>query len=375
MKKIGIISELNLENTNYGNRLQAYALNKYLNENFKEFVTESLYFKIYDKKKYTNKYLKQALKSFFNCIRKVIKHKDMVGNVRLLRCNNFTKKYTKVVEKPLDWKSIKKLQYDIMIVGSDVVWAQRNGGVNQIRFLNFKIKNDFKKISYAASFGKDYIPKENEKLVKKYLMDFDAISVREKSSIALLNKLKINNVQHVCDPTLLLTKTEWKKIEEKVNDINGKFIFVYLLGKSKKQRDAIKKFANARELKIVNIPNANGIYDIVDENFADYNIEDCSPENWIWLINNSEYFFTDSFHGSIFSVIFEKKFAVLKREYDVNINNRMIDFLNNIGQIDKFINVEDLNKIDKFVWDYERISNYVEEFRKKSIKFLKNNIV
>lgn len=376
MKKIGIISELNMHNVNYGNRLQAYALNKYLNENYKNIKTESLYFSIYDKKKFSKKFISQTVKrellKLKNKVRKNKVSKRFVN--RLNACNDFTLNSTKLSDECLDWKKLKKVDYDLMIVGSDVVWAQNKGGINRIRFLNFKTQKKFKKISYAASFGRDYIPEENKKILKECLSEFDGISVREKSSIKLLQDIGIEKTIHVCDPTLLLEKEEWKKIGKEVNVNNDKFIFVYLLGKNKEQREKIVELAKKEKLKIVTVPDADGNESDIDQWFGDYLINDCSPENWIWLINNAEFVITDSFHGAIFATIFHKKFVILKREYGVNINNRMIDYLDTIKEDDKFIHSSELKNISNFKWDYVKIQKEIDEFRKKSIEYIECQI-
>ena len=134
----------------------------------------------------------------------------------------------------------------------------------------------------------------------------------------MLKNIGINNVKHVCDPTLLLSKKEWENIEQKIN-IKEKYIFVYLLGKNKEQREKIKELAKELNLIIVDISHANGEFNKVDEGFSNYSIDNCSPEEWIWLIHNAEYIITDSFHGVVFSTIFNKKFFVLKRYYTENI--------------------------------------------------------
>lgn len=372
MKKIGIISELNMHNVNYGNRLQAYALNKYLNENYKNTETESLYFGIYDKKKITKNFISQTVKRELLRLKSKVRKKEISKKFinRLNACNEFTLNNTKLSKECLDWKKLKKVDYDLIIVGSDVVWAQNNGGVNRIRFLNFKTQKKFKKISYAASFGRDYIPEENKKLLKDFLSEFDGISVREKSSIKLLEDIGIEKTIHVCDPTLLLKDDEWKKIEKEINVNNEKFIFVYLLGKNREQREKIIELAKNEKLKIITVPDADGNESDVDEMFGDYLINDCSPENWIWLINNAEIVITDSFHGAIFATIFHKKFIILKREYGIDINNRMIDYLKTIKEEDKFIHSSELKNISDFKWDYVKIEKEIVDFRKKSMEYI-----
>ena len=371
MNKIGIISELNLKNTNYGNRLQAYALNSILNKNYNCNAESIILTGPYDTNKITKKYLFSDIKKIKNIpqkLNKLIYKNKYDFSKRIKACNLFTKNTTKLSEEEMDFEKLQQTNYDYFIVGSDVVWAQVKGAVHRIRFLDFKAQKDFKRIAYAPSFGKDWIQKENIQTLKECLEKFDYLSVREKSSVTMLEKIGIKNVEYVCDPTLLINRLEWKKIEKKI-DINEKYIFVYLLGKNKKQRKEIVRFAQKMNLKIVSIPHADQTYNRVDEKFGDYQIDNCSPEEWIWLIDNSEYVITDSFHGVVFSTIFEKKFIVLKRIDTVNINNRMIDFLRTIEQIDKIKDL-DLNSIDKMKWNYDIINLNLKKLISNSKRYL-----
>ena len=123
---------------------------------------------------------------------------------------------------------------------------------------------------------------------------------------------------------------------------------------------------------MITVPHADGFYSDADENFGDIRVWSCSPQNWIWLIHHAEYIFSDSFHGTVFSTIFKKKFFVMNRSYIVDINNRMRDYLREIGQLDKALSVEDFSRIDSLYWDYEQINKEIDIRRQNSIAFLKN---
>ena len=374
MKKIGIITQMttnSVNSINYGNKLQAYALNTYLNNEYKDYNAYTI---ILDKnEKYQITKNKFIYFIYYNLINKksISTSSDFsYVNVREKLFSDFIDNYIKLKIKNMTWTNLKKSNFDYFIVGSDIVWSQSNHLINRIKFLDFKSKKEVKKISYAPSFGRDYIPNNNIKYIKKYLKDFDKISVREKSSVQMLNKIGIENVSHVCDPTLLLDKNDWSKIEENPKITNDKYIFVYLLGKSVEQREYITKFAKRKKLKIINIPYADGKYNDYDKEFGDYQYNECSVGNWLWLIKNAEYVFTDSFHGLVLSTIYEKKCIVVKRIYSVDINNRIIDFLKTIHQEDKFINLENNCKIDSLKWDYNEINKILKTFISSSKKFL-----
>ena len=383
MKK-AIISELSNENTNYGNRLQSYALNRFISSKEHNSTVYSLMFEFGMKKIVLLEKLKFETKKIIKRIRLVFKPYEFVSKLklaldnnknelfekRLLNCQNFTKKINTLQIN--DFGQMKNMDFDIVIVGSDIVWLQREYYVDKLRFLAFKLKRPFKKISYAASFGQNWIPERNKKYIKKYLDDFTAISVREKSSIELLKGIGVENVVHVCDPTLLLTVEEWSSVAEPIEEVSEKYIFAYLLGKDLEQRASITELAKKHNLKIATIPHADNIYSAVDDEFGDYKLMDAGPENWVWLIKNAEYIITDSFHGAVFSTIFAKKFIVAKRHYLQDINIRMTDFLDTIGEQDKFVDITTVNSLDDFVWDYEKIHKTTDEFIVKSKEYLKN---
>ena len=370
--KVGIISELNTHNANYGNRLQAYALNNYLNTKYnnQNYTFESLYFNFYDKKKITKIYpniiINKFIDKFKNRFLNSKKYSEEI-NERIKKANDFTFTNIKLSHKEFEWNDLVKSDYDAFIVGSDIVWLQAKGKINRIRFLDFTASKKFKKYSYAASFGNNIIPNENKKELKKMLSTFKYISVREKNSIELLKSIGINNVLHVLDPTLLLSNTDWSKIEKKIQ-IKEKYIFTYLLGNDESQKIIIKKFAKKNNLKIINIENANEIIDNkTDDYFTDKKIN-CSPEEWIYLIHNAEYIITDSFHGVVFSTIFNKKFFALKRNSKKDLNNRITDYLNTINQEDKYVN--SLETVEKLTWDYEKTNAIIKNLKDISKKYL-----
>lgn len=366
--KIGIITELDSTSMNYGNVLQAFALTNYLN-NIDGFTSEVLIVNHLIYKKITSYKPKIISKKFLRMLKKffVSKEKNKFDfNKRLENFKNFTLNIRTRYITSID--EITSIEYDCIIVGSDIVWVQDYGVVNRLKFLDFKTN---KKLSYAASFGSNFIPKENVNFIKKCLLDFSAISVRESNSVQLLSDIGINNAEYVCDPTLLLNKSEWNSLEKKpVVDTSDEYIFAYLLGKDFETRKKIKQIACDMGLKIVTVPHSNGVYSNCDDGFADVNVNECSPENWIYLIHNAKYVFTDSFHGTVFSTIFEKKFIVVKRKNEININNRMTDYLANIGQNDKFVDITKNNDFDKMSWNYDEINKKLETIIGNSKKYL-----
>lgn len=380
--KIGIISEFDLHTVNFGNHLQAYALNYYLRKAFDAEVVDSIALCGKQMGQHTNVFSLAFLQKMTNkLLSKVQKGKTEVAeqfdktifHSRLVQFEAFRRSDPRWSVKEMNSTDLQQSAYDALIVGSDVVWSQYPLWISRTKFLDFEAQKPFRRISYAASFGRDYIPKENVKYLKKYLHRFDAISVREHSSVSMLESVGIDHAAYCLDPTLLLSSQEWEKIEKRPEAISDRddFIFVYLLGADCEQRRQITVFAREKNLKIVVIPHANGYRISADEGFGDIQLMACSVENWIWLIHHAQYVFTDSFHGTVFSTIFETKFMVLKRNSENDINNRMQDYLREIGQLDKTVAGADFGAVDHMAWDYRQITDEIEKRRMQSILFLR----
>lgn len=381
--KVAIISEFQKQTVNYGNNLQTFALNHYIHMNYPSYKVDTLWFKGTFKRHITS-FVGVFCRKFFTIIKSVIrsgqlKIRNESINIQLVqsRLNAFKKFQENITmcQNAMTWKELITSDYDIYIVGSDVVWAQGHYSVNKIKFLRFKTNKFAKKVAYAASFGRNWIPKENVRYIKKCLNDFDMISLREFSALQMLRSYGINNAVHALDPTLLLPMEEWSKLEVKpANIITDSFAFVYLLGTDKTQRERITAWSRQNNLPIITIPYANGLENEYDSSFGDIQLMDCSPEEWIWLIHHAEYVITDSFHGIVFSTIFEKSFFAVTRDYTVDINVRLTDFLETIHQKDKLISNCEFKPVEEYIWDYKSVKQILSEKIKVSEEFLKNAI-
>ena len=278
IKKIGIIT-LN-GYFNYGNRLQNYALTKYLEDNGCEVYT------IWDKN--TKQLIKEKIKKSFKFL---FKYK------RFYNFYNFSKKYIKEISS----SDVYDKEIDHIIVGSDQTWNPMeiisNNKLLGIGFENIPLS------SYAASLGKSDIPKELNDLYFNSLSKFKYISVREKAGKKYLKKLLgRSDIEVNIDPTLLLNKEDWKSIMTKPKNYNGeKYILNYFLGElSDLKSEEIKKIAQKNNYKIVNILDPKDQYYV------------SSPSDFLYLIYNAEYIFTDSFHACVFSFIFDKSFIIFE---------------------------------------------------------------
>lgn len=378
--KIGIITELSLRTVNYGNHLQAYSLNYYLNTNYSNVYAETIRLKRNTGRKYTS-VIKLVERAKLKIEKKIYfkLHKRMFVDKRFEKFKNFANHNIKITDTEMTLKDIEEAKYDIIIVGSDVVWYQTPGYVERCKFIDIKKNSELKKIAFSASFGKNNIPKCNTRLIKKYLNDFDNISVRESSAITLLNNIGIKNAINTCDPTLLLGVDEWRKISRKPaltdawNNVNTTdYVFAYILGNSDEQIIKLKSMCRDNNIKLLYIPFIDGCYNNSKEN--DKELLNCSPEEWIWLIDHAKYIITDSFHGLVFSIMFNKKFLSIRRVNSEDINIRITDFLKYIGAEDKIENIDDITDLKAYDWNFTLYNFKVQQLIETSREFL-NQII
>lgn len=387
--KIGLISTFDDTNINYGGEMQIYALSSYLMNVYPHVIVEILFF---EKSKWKRTcYLGAIGRKCYHEFEKLINKKNSKSyNMQFVhrRLDQFIKFRDEVEHlrcRKLDWERLLQSDYDLFIVGSDVVWSQDRFSINRIFFLDFSNLHHARKASYAASFGRERIPFVNRMYLQKCLRNFYGISVREKSSVDLLKTIGINNAVHTLDPTLLLAIDKWERLErrpifqatKKMMDFldSGAYLFAYILGDDEQQRKDITRICKENGLLLITIPFICGKWIKADETFGDIRLKDCSPGEWIWLIHHAEFIITDSFHGIVFSTIFSKKFLAVKRYYNIDINVRQKDYLDTIHQEDKMVNLAKVKDLGRFQWDYEKINRLLtekKEFSKNYINYIIN---
>lgn len=265
---------------------------------------------------------------------------------------------------------------DIFIAGSDQIWNP--AWTEDAYFLDF-VQDHNGKIAYAASIGTNVLPQSFLDHVIPLLKRFDFISVREESAKKILQPYLNQDVKVVLDPTLLLTREEWNKIAV-LPYVPQPYIFVYLLGEKREHRCLIKKYARTLGLKIVFLPHVHFRFNPADCFFADYNLYDVGPREFVGLIKNAEMVITDSFHGCVFSIIYQKKFWALKRHKDSekeNMNSRLYTLFDSLGLRDRLIEDEsaeyDAKSLSRQI-DYSQVEAKLDALRKDSSDFLLNAI-
>ncbi|MGV8082857.1 MAG: polysaccharide pyruvyl transferase family protein [Coriobacteriia bacterium] len=327
--RAAIISEFTTRGTNYGNTLQAYALQRHLREHMgiSAVSLERAMRGQITVRRTPQGFVRFAGQKFMELTKRGKNEpSSIVDPARLAAFHEFQDKNMKY-EVVRDFSSLPTLASDAFIVGSDVVWGQVKGLFDRSKYLDFNMPAQVKKIAYAASFGADWIPEENRPYLKSRLSSFDAISVREGSSVSLLNAIGVKGAVHVLDPTMLLSCEEWREVEAEpkaLEAMEGPFVFAYLLGTDVAQRGVVSQWCEGRGLRLVTIPCASGEKSDGDNTFGNLQVNDCSPGGWLWLIDHSQVVFTDSFHGVALSTKLGTPFVAFERGH---FDNRVGDFL------------------------------------------------
>lgn len=361
MKKIGILTFHNAHN--WGAALQVYALKKYLIKkgynvsviNYKNHTIESNY--LYSQPiKYKVKSLKSCLKYFFLVLERLYARKQYVQ-----KWEKFNRFIQKIIDNQVEvskLREIEKMKYNYIICGSDQIWNYTlTNGFDKAYFCDFK--TDAVKISYAASMGLKCLPKQEEEEFKNYIQNFDYISVREEELKKYINSLVDNKVEVVLDPTLLLEKEDYNEIEQEINI--GRYLLVYTLKDDKKLMKISKYIAKKMNLKIIELR-----YEKTLKRIGKHQIANVGPEDFLGLINNAEFIITNSFHGTVFSIIYNKLFYTIP----VNAVNSRIENLLTLTKLNRRLinSIEDVNLEDDI--NFEMAMNCIKKNKKISEEFL-----
>ena len=266
---------------------------------------------------------------------------------------------------------------DIYISGSDQVWNTYGENYNTVSeqikaYLLSFVPDSAKKISCAASFGKSSLAMEFESLFKKELSRFDFISCREKSGVEICKRLGFENAVLQQDPTMILSSDEYKKIASKSLVPKKPYILLYLLGNDTDfSTRRLKQFAKLKNLEVVYV-SANEAQKI---NF--YKKTFPTVEEWLGLYENASAVVTNSFHGTVFSLIFNKPFLSVHQtgkfeDQNVRIDSLLEDFglKNRIfsGDFEKLFSSVDFEKVNKRLEEIRKCSPFVEWIKKMEEK-------
>lgn len=308
--------------------------------------------------------------------KKVNKELNRLSNQRKAKFDDFIKKNLRFFSGSVDsFGQLSEMckKYDAVITGSDQIWTPANvyGGFYSLSF----VPDGVRRVSYAASFGISNIWRSDRRIYREFLTKMDHISVREKDGVRLVKDLSRKDAEFVCDPTILMNKDEWRSaIGRSSVKRPDKYIFCYFLGGSSLPRDFTRKLKELTSLPIVCI-NHLDVYVAGDENFGDLAPYDVGPAEFVDLIENASYICTDSFHGTVMSLIFNKVFFSFHRHQNsdkYSTNSRLDSLLSIVGHPERLI--EELPETIEKEWlqiDYAEVDARLEELRSSSKQFLR----
>ena len=367
MKKIGICTLFT--GYNYGSALQAFALKEFVKQlgydcdiiklsgslvkgrdfRVKKAVITLFRILLHSKNK------KNVLKSFMQ------NNKSFLNEKIVKEFDSFYNHYINPVY--YDYKALKKIAitdyYSSFICGSDQIWNSTAFYIDPFYFLQFAPQN--KRIAYAPSFGRDFIPNYNKNKLKKFISSFESISIREESGCKIINDLLGIDVPVCIDPTFLIDKKIWiEKLGLSMN--KEKYILAYFLNKpTSNANDFMQYLSNSKNIKIVYVGNG----------FENGSL--CGPIGFLNLLYNASYVITDSFHGVAFSINFNKKFWVFDRNYTTeNQSTRIINLLGKVGLEDRFEPTKESINNDIL---YEEVNYLLHTEVDKSKDYLKEKLV
>lgn len=384
MKKVGIVSCYFQHN--YGSMLQALATQNVLDKLGYENETIDISGFSKEIRKAKLLYFVKAsltsdiLLSKFGMATNVIRRKNSRGiygkntAIRNKKFDDFAKKYFRLSEKFSSKAELRekcKDKYNAVVVGSDQLWLPGNIAADYYT-LNF-VPDDINTISYSTSFGQSELPHDSAEKAKVFLKRIKHIGIREESGKKLIRDLVGRDVPIVCDPTLLFTGGEWMNIQKEEAKINEPYILCYFLGNNPPHRDFAKRLKEQTDCKIVALVHLDE-YVTSDEGYADYTPYDVDPGDFLNLIRNAQFICTDSFHCSVFSMLYKKVFFAFKRytrKTKSSTNSRLntlFDLAGVKGRV--FEGNEDIDKCLDMIIDYKEVYTNLAKIREESYQYL-----
>lgn len=353
---------------NYGTGLQAVALKLFLeNKGYSCIFLEDGRENKACKK---NKSIKQKLDKLFDRdIWAKFIYRKMFSQRKIYQ-DNYARKYTPayVVKNDEDIKTLNS-QYDIFIIGGDQVFNPYY--LEDKHLLKFVDRSKLM-ISYGSSVGTGHIPEDVRPIYEKYLSRLKYISVREEASVKALDFLN-KQVSEVLDPTMLVESSIWYDfmadavVSDKLR--SEKYILCYFVGDRKSYWQYVGKMEKNTGYRVIVIPlNASSCRNSYEKLFQ------VSPKEFLWLINNAQIICTDSFHASVFSILFNKEFYVLKRFADsakTSQNSRLTNLLHKYDLDERLIDDENVY-VRVEIKNYDKVRDILRDEQEKSQKWLLN---
>ncbi len=363
-KKVGIITVH--KNVNYGANLQAFATNKFFNDSGFDCCVLDYTLPSEDKQNKLFSWLKQSWdnepnKSLSRKVKLFIALALSMGwkGKRLKAFSNFRKNHVKL-SKPLKSKEdFGALDINSIVCGSDQIWnPDIIGSINPIYFGNvLGVKN---KISYAPSVGKEKYIESDEELVIPLIKALDYASVREADTAKYLQELSGRNIETVCDPVFLLDKEVYDSVSTK-RLIKGDYVLLYSVVHNDKLTEIAVDYARRNGLKLIEIASSK------DKDATHKQILNYGPSEFLSAIKHAKTVITNSFHGTAFSIIYEKDFYVYNNKAR---GSRILNVLEKAGLSSRLVESEIIS--NHATINYGEVNDSLLPFIKSSKEFLLN---
>ncbi len=379
-KSVGIITILKVDN--YGAELQAYATQKALQQmGYNAEIIDYLFYKnprhiqTQGSKPVFQMSAKKKLAEFLypkiSKLKQVLQHNND-AKTRAARFAKFHEDNTRFSAEFRTYEDLQKNcpEYDVYIVGSDQVWNPGIFSSLDPYFLKFAPAGK-RKLSYASSFGVGQLPTETIDYYKESLCQLDSIAVREENAVDLVKDVSGRDAQWVLDPTLLLDKDAWMSVAESMSGVPERYVLLYELTPCPYLKTLAKHIAEMRQAKVVRITKDAAR---VENDEEIINITDAGPSEFLGLFANADFVVTNSFHGTAFSINFNRDFYVVTPSRKQN-NSRQRSLLRLFGLSERLI-IEDtpFEDINTDSIAFEKINLALGTERVKSVQYLENSI-
>lgn len=370
---------------NYGGTLQCFALLKTLNENGydAEFIDFSAVGGIENKTPAHMEYAKKLASALVPSARA---HKRRMAIFERFREANCPKspRFQSYWQVP-EYAKI----YDACIVGSDQVWNPLFRGISPFYMLMFV--PPFRRVAYAASFGAAKLPDSLLRIYEKRLSEFFAISTREASGAAIVESLGLPRPEVALDPTMLATADKWRSwLDEKPEDrekyarnarrFSAPYVLCYGLkglGETRACVELARKTAAKLDRARILLVASDHLSSVLRKNFPDVTVvDDVDPFEFVDLVARAAFVVTNSFHGSVFSILFHKKFYALLSEGqnpEQSTNSRLVDLFKALGLTARFKHLSDEVEVES-IPDYAFADAKLDELRARSLEYLASSL-
>lgn len=384
--KFGIIT---LVSENYGNKFQNYAVERILlkygkvttyslgelNQNTDESLEDKEY-------KYTLSHIKKVIRArlmyqydyvvsdrnLISSIWYVWTHKNRILKLKARRKEKFSRfegEYLHVSPEKLNFQNVESGkwigEHDCFICGSDQIWNPTYSTTSRLAFCSFAPERT---IAWAPSFGIADIPKGRKEEFAHHLNNIGYISVREEAGARVIKELTGREAEVLLDPTMTLEVEEWKSITRKPDaELPEQYIVCYFLGQIDKQyKRQIDEFSRKVDMPIVRL------FDVTDERY--YSLDPCEV---LYTIEHAGYVLTDSFHGTVFSILFHRDFYVFKRnEGGMSMQSRLDTLLSKFQFENRYYGTiqEDVS-----IQHWKDVERVLDEERKNSERYIKDSMM